>query len=128
MNHCYHSINGLKGAAVPAPTISFPQSELSILTESLKTAGFYITRNPQQFQQPQEMLQKIKQGINIISSRTNNRTKTNNTNRTNTRLATTATAAKATKGASNPNNSNNNNVCSDKKKEHLKDLLKMFRL
>ena len=121
MNHCYHSINGLKGAAVPAPTvtatISFPQSELNSINSSLKSSQLFISKNPQFFQDPKDMLQKISQGLNIISSRT--RTQTN----TNTRLT---TAAKATKGASS--NNNNNNVCSNKKKEHLKQLLSMFHL
>ena len=77
-----------------------------MVNNSLNIARFYITRNPQQFQQPQDMLQKVNQAIEIISTKTN--------------------AATPTKGASQTNN--NNNICNNKKKEHLKDILSMFRL
>ena len=110
MTACYHSINNLKGAGVVQSNndISIPSIQVDLITNVLNIAGFYITRNPQQFQQPQDMLQKVNQAIEIISTKTNK-----------TKLA-------ATKGASNSNN--NNNICSNKKKEHLKQLLNMFSL
>lgn len=116
--NCYHSINNLKGAGIirgpqqqarrqQETTITFPQTEINLVNKSLEIARFYITRNPQQFQQPQDMLQKVNQAIEIISTKTN---------------------SVATKGASQTNNNNNNNICSNKKKEHLKQLLNMFSL
>ena len=116
MNPCYHTINNaVKGAGIirgpqarrQQETITFPQTEINLVNNSLNIARFYITRNPQQFQNPEDMLQKVNQAIEIISTKTNKKTK----------LA-------ATKGASN----NNNNICNNKKKEHLKQLLNMFSL
>lgn len=112
---CYHSINSgsnLKGAGIIRgpqarqirQTITFPQTEISLVSKSLEILRFYISKNQEQFQQPENMLQKINQAIEIIS---------------------TKTTAAATKGASN-NNNNNNNICH--KKEHLKELLNMFHL
>ena len=90
MVQCYHSINNLKGAA-SNNDISIPSIQVDLLANVLNIAGFYVTRNPQQFQQPQEILNKVTKAFNIISSKTNK-----------TKLA--------TKGASN------NNICSHKKK------------
>jgi hypothetical protein len=115
---CYHSINnnnyllalkGGSGSAVGQPQImiSFTQAELGLVNNALNIIRLYITRNPQQFQQLQreEILNKVNKSIDIIS----------------TQLPTTPT-----KGASIHNN--NNNICLNKKKEHLKDLLRMFNL
>ena len=105
MTACYHSINNLKGASVVQNNndISIPSIQVDLLANVLNIAGFYITRNPQQFQQPQEILRKVTEAFNIISSK---KPKNNNNQ---------------LKGAST-----NNNICSNKKKEHLKDLLNMF--
>ena len=58
---CYHSINNdnnnnLKGAGIirgpqqarrqQQTTITFPQTEINLVNNSLNIAGFYITRNP----------------------------------------------------------------------------------
>jgi hypothetical protein len=81
---CYHSINGitnsntnnnnLKGAAFNQQQgqqeFMFPQTEVSLLTKSLELSRLYVTRNPQFFQEPKDILQKINQGIKIISSKT----------------------------------------------------------
>jgi hypothetical protein len=81
---CYHSINGitnsnnLKGASTnQQQQFIFPTNELSLLTKSLELSKFYIERNKDQFQDPNDMLQKINQGINIISSKTNKSKKNN---------------------------------------------------
>jgi hypothetical protein len=72
---CYHSINGittnnLKGASMNQQQFSFPTNELSLLTKSLELSRLYIERNKEQFQDSQDMLQKINSAINIISSKT----------------------------------------------------------
>jgi len=111
INCKYHNNNNLKGASSAAfqqparggrtaPTISFPQTEINLVHNSLKIIQFYITRNPEQFQQPQDMLQRVEKAINIISKQL-------------------PAQSQQLKGASN-------NICPNTKKEHLKELLKMF--
>ena len=110
---CYHSINNIKGAAIirgpqarqmrQQQTITFPQTEINLVNNSLNILKFYITRNPQVFQQSEDMLQKVNSAINIISSKQ---------------------LPQSVKGASSTNSKNN--ICY--KKEHLKELLNMFHL
>ena len=100
---CYHSINNLKGASVVQSNndiISIPSIQVDLIANVFNIAGFYITRNPQQFQQPQEILRKVTEAFNIISSK-----KGNNNN--------------SVKGAST-------NICPTRKKEHLKELLNIM--
>lgn len=125
--HCYHSINGLNnllkgastiinttsnrrhvattGAGGAKTTFSIPESEISLINKTLEIVRFYISRNPELFQDPQDLLQKVEKGINIITAKTN----TNNN----------------TKGASNKNN--NNNICPNKI-QSLKNLLELFSI
>lgn len=91
MINCYHSINGLdnlKGASIIRNNTSrtatitdtrtgkriihFPETEIGLVNNVLKLCQLYITRNPQLFQQPQEILGKVNQAINIISAKTKN--------------------------------------------------------
>ena len=103
---CYHSINGLKGASIKTTDksiISFPQTEINLVHNSLKIIQFYITRNPQIFQQPEEVLRKVTKAIDIISEKN-------------------PSPQQSLKSASS------NNICPNTKREHLKELLNMFRL
>jgi hypothetical protein len=119
LNGIDHNINnnnkllGLKGASAITSTnqksISIPSNEVDLIKNVLNIAGFYVTRNPQQFQQPEEILRKLTEAWNIISTTT---TKQENNNINNSSL----------KGASNKN------ICPNKKKEHFKELLNMFHL
>ena len=102
---CYHSINSdnnnIKSAAIirgpqarrqQQQTVTFPQTEINLVNNALNILRFYITRNPQQqFQQPEEILNKVNQAIEIISTKTAAATKI------------------ATKGESN-----NNDITTDK--------------
>lgn len=118
---CYHSINSdnnnnIKGAAIvrrpqqqarqrqQQQTISIPQEEMDLIRNVINIAGFYVTRNPQVFQQPEEIIKKLTEAFNIIA---------------------TKQEKNSLKGASN---NNNNNICPNKKKENLKLLLNMFNL
>jgi|SRR5215204_1231976 len=125
LNGIDHNINnnnnellGLKGASAITSTnqksISIPSNEVDLIKNVLNIAGFYVTRNPQQFQQPEEILRKLTEAFYIISTPTTTK-KENNINNNNNSL----------KGASNKNN---NKVCNNKKKEHLKELLNMFHI
>jgi hypothetical protein len=73
------SHNALKGASlkgasvIQQSTLSFPPTEISLLSKSLELSKFYIERNKDQFQDSQDMIQKINSAINIISSKTNNK-------------------------------------------------------
>jgi hypothetical protein len=105
--HCpSYNYNNLKGASVAAQQtkqLAFNQSEINLLSKSLELCRYFITRNATQFQQSKDILNDINSAISIISARQNNN---NNSN---------------LKGASS-----NNNICT--KKEHLKDLLRLFNL
>ena len=69
MTTCYHSINNLtnlKGASSVQQrnsnnngNISFPYNEVDLITNVINIAGFYVSRNPQVFQQPEEILRKL---------------------------------------------------------------------
>jgi hypothetical protein len=64
------SHNALKGAsAMNQQQFIFPQTELSLLSKSLELSKFYIERNKEQFQDSQDMIQKINSAINIISTK-----------------------------------------------------------
>ena len=95
---CYHSINdliptttdnnNLKGAssaiaainntAIPRITIppnqsiSMSQEEIDLIQNVINISGLYVTKNPQIFQQPEEMIGKLTEAWNIIASKQNN--------------------------------------------------------
>ena len=98
--------NNLKGASSSAAAfqqkatkIAFPPTELLLISKSLEIAKFYITRNSEQFQQPQEILSKVEKALNIISKQ--------------------IPTNQSLKGGSS-------NICPNTKKEHLKELLKIM--
>ena len=153
MNPCYHTINNaVKGAGIirgpqarrQQETITFPQTEINLVNNSLNIARFYITRNPQQFQNPEDMLQKVNQAIEIISTKTAAATKIATKGASNNNDITTTDDKYQSLmniynmfGLLNNNNNksdnqlkgaSNNNICLNKKKENLKDILKMFGL
>ena len=161
MTTCYHSINNLKGAAVSRtrraanrqqPTIiSFPQTEINLVNSALKIARFYISKNPQLFQQPDNILSEVENGINIISAKTT--TKNQNSSSAATKGASSdinnnnsyryqslvninkmlgltnesiVNQQQNIKGASANNNSNNNTICY--KKQSLKNIIETFSI
>ena len=84
-------------------TISFESTHVSLIAKTLELARLYVSKNSQNFQEPQDILNKIDTGINIISSKQNN----NNKN--------------STKGASS--------ICDrNKKQQSLNNLLNHFNL
>jgi hypothetical protein len=124
---CYHSINNLnnlKGAGsimIKAPRartninavgggpnkniIPIPETELKLVDNTLNIARLYISKNPQLFQNPELILDKVNQSLLIVSSKLNNKS--------------------STKGASN----NNTNICSTtKKKQSLINIKEHFGL
>jgi hypothetical protein len=111
---CYYSINGIGHGPKGASSItsmnqmfSFPETEISLVNKTLEIVRFYITNNQELFQDPQDLLQKVEKGINIISSKT-------------------GASTTATKGASS-NNNNSNNICPNKI-QSLKNLLELFSI
>jgi hypothetical protein len=118
---CYHSINGitnninnLKGAAFNQQQgqqeFMFPQTEVSLLTKTLELSRLYVTRNPQFFQEPQEMLQKIDQGIKIISSKTKSQQKQNQSSLKGASLDNKVQSLVNIRNMFGLGNNNNNNV------------------
>ena len=132
----------------------FNQSEVNILDKSLKACQFYITKNKNQYQNPQDIIKELTTASNILSARRQNKQNQNqqstklkgassldnNINNpfksldnirkmvgltTTTTSNESATAVSHLKGASDSTH-NNNIFCS--KKEHLKVLLKQFNL
>jgi 3-deoxy-D-manno-octulosonic acid (KDO) 8-phosphate synthase len=94
----------MKGAAAleQQPTISFLSNQLALISKSLELSRFYVSRNTGQFQQPEDMLNKVNKAISIISARNSN--------------------SKSLKGASYSNNT----ICS--KKQSFRNLLEQFNL
>jgi hypothetical protein len=150
---CYHSINDipcpytskLKGASAvnqqqQKQLLVFNPGEVNFLAKSLEVCRYYITKNQQMFQQPQDIIKELTTASNILSTRSNK----NNNNKSNLKgasdnpfksldnirkmvgLTTSNESLLNLKGASNSTPQNKNNTCS--KKEHLKDLLKQFNL
>ena len=84
--NCYFCLNGidhnnnnnnnellaLKGAStiisqqqVILITIAIPSSEVDLIRNVINIVGFYVTRNPQVFQQPEEIIRKLTEACNI---------------------------------------------------------------
>ena len=124
----------------------FNQQEVNILDKSLKACQFYITKNKNQYQNPQDIIKELTTASNIVNARRqknkqnqnqqslkgasldiniNNPFKSLDNIRKMVGLTTSNESASHLKGASD-STQNNNNICS--KKEHLKDLLKQFNL
>ena len=120
---CYHSINSadsMKGGSAvqqqnqqPSSTtkrrILFPQTDLDLVSKSLELSKFYVTKNSQLYQQPQDILQKINQALSIISSSSSSSSKSNNSksNTTNNNSKNQNQSA-ATKGGGSLLDHNNN--------------------
>ena len=83
---CYHTINdmkcpynALKGALLQQQIIInnnlnnyvFNQSELNIISKTLEVCKYFITKNQQMFQQPQDIIKELSIASNIISARQN---------------------------------------------------------
>ena len=117
---CYHSINDipcpyskLKGASAtttvqqqPQPKqLLFTESELNLLSKSLEMCTYFITKNKNLYQNPQDILNEILTSMNIIKTRQNNNVKSN------------------LKGASSSVIS-----CNEKKIQSLQNILKLFNL
>ncbi len=130
--NCYFCLNGidyninnnnnnellaLKGASSTTTTITsktpksiaLSSTEADLIRNVINIAGFYVTRNPQVFQQPEEIIRKLTEAFYILLPTTNKENNNNNN---------------SLKGASNKNNT----ICPNKKKEHFKELLNMFHL
>ena len=163
--HCYHTINGLEnlkgGSAIQQQgqqkqqqiqqqKLLFPQNEISLISKSLELCRFYVTKNSQLFQQPEDILEKVNQALSIISSSS----KSNNNNSKNQEEEQSSYKTKVAsdnryqnlvnirnmfglnikenrkniqlKGASKSSKSNNNNICS--KKQSLINLRSQFNL
>ena len=116
-NNNNNELLALKGASSTTTTItsktpkSIPLSstEADLIRNIINIAGFYVTRNLQVFQQPEEIIRKLTEAFYILATPTTNENNNNN----------------SLKGASNKNN---NKVCNNIKKEHFKELLNMFHL
>ena len=128
-NNCYFCLNGidhnnnhnnnnellaLKGASAiisPQPpatantttTIAISSTEADLIRNVINIAGFYVTRNPQVFQQPEEIIRKLTKAFNILATKEIDNNSNNN----------------SVKGASS--------ICPTKKK-HFEELLNMFHL
>jgi hypothetical protein len=105
INCKYHNNNALKGASAVVnqqqpKQLVFNKSELNIVSKTLELCKYFVGKNQNLYQNPQDILNEISTSINILSARQNNNNKSN------------------LKGASN--------ICN--KKEYLTDLLKQFNL
>jgi hypothetical protein len=134
INCKYHNNNALKGAAQQPKQLVFNKSELNIVSKTLELCRYFIGKNQNQYQNPQDILKELSTSINILSARRQN----NNNSGSNLKGA----SDNPFKSLDNIRNmvglgdnkvgtqlkgaSSNNNICS--KKEHLKDLLKQFNL
>jgi hypothetical protein len=91
-SHCpSYRNNALKGAAAVVGSINnnnnnyqpkqyvFNQSEVNLLGKSLEAIKYFITKNQQMFQQPNDILKELDTASNILSVRQNN----NNNNESN---------------------------------------------
>jgi hypothetical protein len=58
----------MKGAAAleQQPTISFLSNQLALISKSLELSRFYVSRNTGQFQQPEDMLNKVNKAISAL--------------------------------------------------------------
>ena len=144
-NNTSKQYNALKGASAVVnnnqqSSLVFNQSEVNLISKTIELIKYYITQNQQMFQQPQDIIEELNTAINILSVR---RQDNNNNNESNLKGASdnnnpfksldnirkmfglTTNNESILKGASD-STQNNNNICS--KKEHLKDLLKLFNL
>jgi hypothetical protein len=110
-NHNNNELLALKGASSTTTTITsktpksiaLSSTEADLIRNVINIAGFYVTRNPQVFQQPEEMIRKLTEAFYILSPTTTTNKENNNN---------------SVKGAS---------ICPTKK-EHFKELLNMFHL
>ena len=82
LNCPYHkskNINALKGAsAVNQPKqLEFNQSEVNLLSKSLEVCRYFIGKNQNLYQNPQDILSELSTSINIINARQNNNINSN---------------------------------------------------
>ena len=91
--NCYFCLNGidhnininnnnellaLKGASSTTTTITsktpksiaLSSTEADLISNVINIAGFYVTRNPQLFQQPEEIIRKLTEAFYILSPTT----------------------------------------------------------
>lgn len=93
--NCYHTINNipcphsklkLKGASASGTAVNnkqqysdkklvFNQNELSILSKVLEVCRYYITKNKDQFQSTENILQEINQSLQILKPGNSNQLK-----------------------------------------------------
>ena len=100
--------NVLKGtSAVPPKQLMFTSDELNLLSKSLEVCKYFIGKNQNLYQNPQDIIKELSIASNIINARQNN-----NNNKSNL------------KGAS----SNKNNICNETKIQSLQNILKQFNL
>src|SRR5918993_5681386 len=90
--NCYFCLNGidhninnnnnnellaLKGASSTTTTITsktpksiaLSSTEADLIRNVINIAGFYVTRNPQVFQQPEEIIRKLTKAFNILATK-----------------------------------------------------------
>ena len=53
--------------------LAFNQSEINILSKFFELIRYYITKNQQMFQQPQDIIKKLNTASSILSARNNNK-------------------------------------------------------
>src|SRR5687767_8136669 len=53
-------------------SIALSSTEADLIRNVINIAGFYVTRNPQVFQQPEEIIRKLTEAFYILSPKENN--------------------------------------------------------